>query len=99
MHLDEILGSSEPVESYGVKLSLDAFIQYLAECELEKAVQKYHARAGEVVVLDAQTSEVLAMVNWPFFDPNLSDKKDAQLYRNRTVTDSSNPDPLSRFFS
>jgi cell division protein FtsI (penicillin-binding protein 3) len=88
----------EPAESFGVKLSLDAFIQYLSECELEKAVQKYHARAGEVVVLDAQTSEVLAMANWPFFDPNLPDKKDAQLWRNRTVADSFEPGSTFKVF-
>ena len=69
-----------------------------SECELEKAVQKYHARAGEVVVLDAQTSEVLAMANWPFFDPNLPDKKDAQLWRNRTVADSFEPGSTFKVF-
>lgn len=88
----------EPVESYGVRLSLDAFIQYLAELELEKAVQKYRARAGEVVVLDARTSEVLAMVNWPFFDPNLPDKKEAQLWRNRTITDAFEPGSTFKVF-
>ena len=50
-----------------MRLTLDAFIQYLAEYELEKAVQQYRARAGEVVILDAQTFEVLAMANWPLF--------------------------------
>ncbi len=88
----------EPAESLGVKLTIDAFIQYLAECELEKAVQKYKARAGEVVVMDAQTSEVLAMANWPFFDPNLPDKNDAQLWRNRTVTDSFEPGSTFKVF-
>lgn len=88
----------DPAESYGVKLTIDAFIQYLAECELEKAVQKYRARAGEVVVLDAQTSEVLAMVNWPYFDPNLPAKKDAQLWRNRTIADSFEPGSTFKVF-
>ncbi|MHC1729765.1 MAG: peptidoglycan D,D-transpeptidase FtsI family protein [Syntrophobacteraceae bacterium] len=88
----------EPAESQGVKLTLDAFVQYISECELEKAVQKYRARAGEVVVLDAQTSEVLAMVNWPFFDPNLPDKKDAQLWRNRTVADAFEPGSTFKVF-
>ncbi|MFZ2446770.1 MAG: penicillin-binding transpeptidase domain-containing protein [Syntrophobacteraceae bacterium] len=88
----------EPAESLGVKLTMDAFIQYLAECELEKAVQKYKARAGEVVVLDARTSEVLAMVNWPYFDPNLPDKKEAHSWRNRTVADSFEPGSTFKVF-
>ena len=45
----------EPAESCGVKLTLDAFIEYVAECELEKAAQKYNARSAEVVVMDAET--------------------------------------------
>lgn len=88
----------EPAESQGVKLTLDAFVQYVSECELEKAVQKYRAKAAEVVVLDARTSEVLAMVNWPFFDPNLPDKKDAQLWRNRTVADAFEPGSTFKVF-
>ncbi len=88
----------EPVESSGVKLTIDAFIQYVAECELEKAVEKYRARAGEVVVMDARTSEVLAMVNWPFFDPNLPDKKDPRVWKNRVITDSFEPGSTFKVF-
>jgi cell division protein FtsI (penicillin-binding protein 3) len=88
----------EPVESYGIKLSLDAFIQYVAEFELDKCVQQYHARSGEVVVMDARTSEVLAMANWPFFDPNLTDKRDPDLYRNRAITDYFEPGSTFKVF-
>ena len=67
----------EPAESCGVKLTLDAFIEYVAESELEKAAQKYRAREAEVVVMDVETREVLAMTSWPFFDPNIiPEKKD-----------------------
>jgi cell division protein FtsI (penicillin-binding protein 3) len=88
----------EPMENFGVRLTLDTFIQYLAEYELEKAVQQYHARAGEVVILDAQTSEVLAMANWPLFDPNLSGKSSADAWRNRTITDSFEPGSTFKIF-
>lgn len=88
----------EPAESCGIRLTIDAFIQYLAEFELEKAVLKYRAKAGEVVVMDARTCEVLAMVNWPFFDPNLPDKKEAQLWRNRAITDAFEPGSTFKVF-
>ena len=88
-----------PAESWGVKLTLDTFIQYVAELELEKAVTKYRAKSGEAVVMDAQSGEVLAMVNWPFFDPNIPDKKDAQGWRNRTVTDSFEPGSTFKVFT
>ncbi len=95
------LGSSmppEPGESYGVRLSLDAFIQYISETELESVVAKYHAKAGEVVVADAQTSEILAMANWPYFDPNLTDKKNPDSWRNRAITDSFEPGSTFKVF-
>jgi cell division protein FtsI (penicillin-binding protein 3) len=88
----------EPMENFGVRLTLDAFVQYLAEYELEKAVQQYRAKAGEVVVLDAQTFEVLAMANWPPFDPNLSNKSSADAWRNRTITDSFEPGSVFKIF-
>jgi cell division protein FtsI (penicillin-binding protein 3) len=88
----------EPGESLGVRLTIDALVQYLAECELEKAVQKYRARAGEVVVMDARTSEILAMAHYPFFDPNLPDKNNPELWRNRIITDSFEPGSTFKVF-
>ena len=88
----------EPHESLGVRLTLDTFIQNLAETELEKAVLQYRAASGEAIVLDAQTSELLAVANWPFFDPNLCDKKNPDSWRNRTVTDSFEPGSTFKVF-
>lgn len=88
----------EPMENFGVRLTLDTFIQYLAEFELAKAVQQYRAKAGEVVILDPQSFEVLAMANWPFFDPNLAGKSSAETWRNRAITDSFEPGSTFKVF-
>lgn len=88
----------EPHESLGVRLTLDTFVQNLCETELEKAVLQYRAAGGEAVVLDAQTSEVLAMANWPYFDPNLCDKKNPNSWRNRSITDSFEPGSTFKVF-
>ena len=91
----------EPAESCGVKLTLDAFIEYTAECELEKAAQKYNARSAEVVVMDAETMEVLAMASWPFFDPNIiPEKKDPkeELGRNHAISDAFEPGSTFKVF-
>jgi cell division protein FtsI (penicillin-binding protein 3) len=88
----------EPVESYGVKLSMDAFVQYVAEIELDKCIQQYRAKSGEVVVMDARTSDILAMANWPPFDPNLPERRDPDLYRNRAITDYFEPGSTFKVF-
>jgi cell division protein FtsI (penicillin-binding protein 3) len=91
----------EPAESCGVRLTLDTFIEYVAECELEKAAQKYNARSAEVVVMDAETLEVLAMTSWPFFDPNIiPEKKDPkeELGRNHAISDAYEPGSTFKVF-
>ena len=67
-------------------LSLDWRLQYLAYRELLAAVSKNKARSGSVVVLDAKTGEVLAMVNQPSFNPNAANKSGSRI-RNRAMTD------------
>jgi len=68
-------------------LSLDRRIQYLAYRELKAAVESHRARAGCAVVLNAQTGEVLALVNEPDFNPNNRANLKSQVFRNRVVTD------------
>ncbi|HXW61411.1 MAG TPA: penicillin-binding transpeptidase domain-containing protein [Candidatus Acidoferrales bacterium] len=53
-----------------VTLTLDETIQYIAEKELAQAIQETHAKAGTVVVEDPSSGELLAVANWPTFDPN-----------------------------
>jgi cell division protein FtsI (penicillin-binding protein 3) len=91
----------EPAESYGVKLTMDAFIQYVAESELEKEALKYKARAAEVVVMDAGTREVLAMASWPFFDPNIiPEKKEpmVEIGRDHAISDAFEPGSAFKVF-
>src|SRR5579862_9648816 len=53
-----------------VTLTIDETIQYIAEKELAKAIEDTHAKAGTVVVQDPNSGELLAVANWPVFDPN-----------------------------
>lgn len=89
----------ESQENYGVRLTLDIVLQHICEDELEKAVQQYKAKGGEVVVMDPNTFEILAMANYPSFDPNLAHaKKNADVVRNRTITDSFEPGSTFKVF-
>ncbi len=74
-----------------IHLTLDTSIQHMAEKELESAVLKYRAKAGVAIVVEPRTGEVLALANYPSFDPNHYAKLSAEQRRNRAVTDSFEP--------
>lgn len=80
----------EPMsQGHDLKLSIDLRLQYLAYRELKAAVQAHKADSAAMVVLDAHTGEVLAMVNQPSYNPNDRRNLGAGLesLRNRAVTD------------
>ena len=68
-------------------LSIDLRLQYLAYRELQAAIQRTGARSGSLVSLDTRTGEVLAMVNYPTYNPNHSQDFGFDHFRNRAVTD------------
>ncbi|HMF48348.1 MAG TPA: penicillin-binding protein [Candidatus Saccharimonadales bacterium] len=74
-----------------IHLTLDTAIQHIAEKELEAAILKYRAKAGVAIIVDPFTGEVLALANYPSFDPNLYNKQSADQRRNRAVADSYEP--------
>ena len=74
-----------------VHLTLNTSIQHSAEKELEAAIVKYRAKAGVAIVMEPFTGEVLALANYPAFDPNNYSKQSADQRRNRAVTDSFEP--------
>ncbi|WP_434667106.1 penicillin-binding protein 2 [Paraburkholderia sp. A3BS-1L] len=70
-----------------VRLSLDLPVQYAACQALRDAVTRVNARSGSAIVLDAHTGEILAMANWPSFNPNSRTRRSGLAMRNRAVTD------------
>ncbi|HHL45906.1 MAG TPA: penicillin-binding protein 2 [Gammaproteobacteria bacterium] len=88
-----------PQPGRDLRLTIDRRIQYLAYRELLAAVKRHKARSGSVVVLDARTSEVLAMVNQPAFNPNNRQKLRSERYRNRAITDMFEPGSTMKPFT
>lgn len=88
--VEELEVISTPRDGQELTLSIDRRIQYLTFRELAKAVKLYKAKAASAVVLDAKTGEVLAMVNFPTYNPN-NPKNIRGKTRNRAVTDMFEP--------
>lgn len=72
-------------------LTLDHRIQYAAEEALAKMVKKWHAKAGHAIILVPQTGEVLALANYPLFNPNEFRKVKPRDYRNRVISNAFEP--------
>ena len=76
-----------PQPGQDIRLSIDRSIQFAAFKAVRDAVQRTGAKAGSAVVLDAHTGEILAMANWPTYDPNRRAARHGVKIRNRSVTD------------
>jgi len=74
----------DPGES--VVLTLDEKIQYIAERELAAVIQKVHAPAGSVIVQDPNTGAILALANWPKFNPNSATSVPTEARMDRAVS-------------
>jgi cell division protein FtsI (penicillin-binding protein 3) len=91
-HIVEDIGSiHEPHDGKDLTLSVDSKIQYIAFTQLKEAVEKFKAKAGGAVVLDVHTGEVLALANYPSYDPNDRKKLTGAQLRNRVMTDTFEP--------
>ena len=82
-----------------IALSIDRQLQYFANRALEKAVVDSNAESGSVVVMDTQTGEVMAMVNYPTYNPNDVSDRSGGRQRNRAVTDVFEPGSTMKPFT
>jgi cell division protein FtsI (penicillin-binding protein 3) len=79
-------GDAQRERGASVVLTLDEKVQYIAERELSAAIAKTHALAGTVVVMNPSTGEILALANWPKFNPNTATDAPAESRMNRAVS-------------
>ena len=68
-----------------LELTIDSYLQYIAERELRRGIGEFGARGGSVVVMDPTTGDVLALANWPTFNPNAYNAVHEDQRRNRAV--------------
>ncbi|QDQ85425.1 peptidoglycan D,D-transpeptidase FtsI family protein [Paraburkholderia megapolitana] len=82
-----------------VDLSIDSKVQYIAYTNLKAAVEKFKAKAGAAMVIDVKTGEVLALVNYPTYNPNDRTHLTGEQLRNRILTDVFEPGSIMKPFT
>lgn len=80
----------EPQTGSTLILSLDRAIQFMVEEKIKKAVEKYEARQGTVIIATPD-SRILSMATYPSYDPVLLSEYDQNLYKNPAVADTYEP--------
>ena len=85
--VEDVESIRAPQQGRELALSIDQRIQYLAFRELKSAIALNEAKAGSLVVLDVTSGEVLALVNWPTYNPNNRETFKTGRSRNRAVVD------------
>jgi cell division protein FtsI/penicillin-binding protein 2 len=76
-----------PTTGASLELTIDTYLQYVTERELERGVRERRAVAGTAVVMDPYSGDVLAMASWPTFNPNAFADSEASSRRNRAIQD------------
>jgi cell division protein FtsI (penicillin-binding protein 3) len=99
-HVVEDVGEQvAPVDGRDLQLSIDSKVQFFAYQKLRDAVIENKAKAGSVVVLDAQTGEVLALANYPSYTPGKRQNLSGEQLRNRALTDVFEPGSTMKPFT
>ncbi|MBC8225676.1 MAG: penicillin-binding protein 2 [Gammaproteobacteria bacterium] len=94
---DQLIQQARPGSD--LLLTIDKRLQYLSYAALKEGVESAHAKSGSAVVVDVATGQILAMVNYPAYDPNDRIKKVDYNYKNRVITDVFEPGSTLKPFS
>lgn len=74
-------------DGFSLVLTIDQVIQHIAERELAKMFEKYHAKGASIIVMDPRTGDILALANMPDYDLNNLSKRPVESIRNRAIND------------
>ncbi|MFW6287803.1 MAG: stage V sporulation protein D [bacterium] len=80
-----------PQNGYDLYLTIDEKIQYIAERELDKAMNEFQISGGTIIIINPKTGGILAMANRPDYNPNNFGDYSQKHWRNRAISDGLEP--------
>jgi cell division protein FtsI/penicillin-binding protein 2 len=95
----EINANNTPLPGDDIYLTIDRSLQYLAETELQNAIEQYKLPGGSLIIMNPRNGEILAMASYPSFDPNAFYKVDPETMRNRAISDLYEPGSVFKIVS
>ncbi len=96
--IEDVGAMRPPQDGKDIRLALDSKIQYLAYSQLKATVDAHQAKAGGAIVIDARNGEILALANWPTYNPNNRQSLSGAQLRNRAITDTYEPGSVMKPF-
>jgi len=97
--VEDVEAIRAPQAGRDLALAIDSRLQYLAFRELKAAVEANKAKAGGLVILDVASGEILALANWPTYNPNARNRVAREKMRNRALTDVFEPGSTMKPFT
>lgn len=97
--VEDVGALKPPQDGKEIRLALDSKIQYLAYSHLKAAVENNNAKAGGAIVIDTRNGEILALANWPTYNPNNRQHLSGAQLRNRAITDTFEPGSVMKPFT
>lgn len=82
-----------------IELTIDSYLQAVAEEELERAAAELAATSGAVILVEPQTGAVLAMASVPSFDPNRAREYPSAILGNRSIANPYEPGSVFKIFT
>lgn len=70
-----------------IRSTIDADLQFLTQEAVREVAEKFNSKEGAAIIMDPKNGEILAMVSYPYFDPNSAQTVQLDLVKNRIITD------------
>jgi len=97
--IEDVREVRDPQHGSDIALSIDSRIQFIAFNAIRDAVEEHRAKAAAAVVIDVETGELLALANWPSYNPNQRAHLSGAQLRNRVITDIFEPGSTMKPFT